>query len=106
MVSRVSLFFFVYAGLYAQGIITTVAGNGSIGNTGNGGPATSASIGSAVGVAVDKGGNLYIADSFYNVIRKVSSAGVISTVAGGGSPASLGDGGGRGREPVHCRLGR
>jgi hypothetical protein len=93
MVCRVSLFFFACAGLYAQGIITTVAGNGSIGNSGNGGPATSALIGNAVGVAVDKAGNLYIADSFYNVIRKVNSAGVISTIAGGGSPASLGDGG-------------
>ncbi len=90
---RVALFFLACASVHAQGIISTVAGNGAIGNSGNGGAATSASLGNVVGLAVDKAGNLYIADGFYNVVRKVNSAGIISTIAGGGSPASLGDGG-------------
>jgi uncharacterized protein (TIGR03437 family) len=78
--------------LHGQGIITTVAGTGSLGNSGNGGPATSAMLGAPTGVAVDKAGNIYIADSIFSVVRKVDSKGVISGFAGGGSPASLGDG--------------
>ena len=78
--------------LRAQGTITTVAGTGSIGDTGDGGQATSATLGSPNGVLVDKAGNIYIADSIFNVLRKVNASGVISTIAGG--PAgSLGDGG-------------
>jgi uncharacterized protein (TIGR03437 family) len=79
--------------LQAQGIITTVAGTGSVGNSGDGGPATSATLGAAMGVAVDQAGNIYIADSIFSVIRKVDTKGIISTFAGGGGPASLGDGG-------------
>lgn len=78
--------------LQAQGTITTVAGTGNIGDSGDGGPATSANLGSPNGVVVDKAGNIYVADSIFNVVRKVNAAGVISTIAGG--PAgSLGDGG-------------
>jgi uncharacterized protein (TIGR03437 family) len=76
----------------AQGIISTVAGNGSLGDSGDGGPATSASLGNPTGVVVDKAGNIYIADSIFNVIRKVNTKGIISTFAGG-IAASLGDGG-------------
>lgn len=79
--------------LHAQGIISTIAGNGSIGNSGNGGPATSATFGSANGIAVDKSGNIYIADSIFSMVRKINSQGTISAFAGGGNPASLGDGG-------------
>ena len=71
----------------ATGIITTVAGNGSFGYSGDGGPATSAELGLAYGdgVAVDGFGNLYIADAGNNVIRKVAAAtGIIATVAGFG----------------------
>jgi len=78
------------------GIITTVAGNGRPGLSGDGGPATSAQIGGfagALGVAVDGAGNLYIADGSNNRVRKVSPAGIITTVAGGGAPGGLGDGG-------------
>jgi uncharacterized protein (TIGR03437 family) len=87
--------FLVFAGasLHAQGIITTIAGNGSIGYSGDGGPATSATLGSANGIVVDKSGNIYFTDSIFSVVRKVDAHGNISTFAGGGSPASIGDGG-------------
>jgi uncharacterized protein (TIGR03437 family) len=75
----------------ATGIITTVAGNltsqaGGFpqGYSGDGGPATSAKLYSPAGIAVDPGGNLYIADTYNNVIRKVTAAsGIITTVVGG-----------------------
>lgn len=76
-----------------DGIITTVAGNGSEGFSGDGGPATSATISRPRGVALDAGGNLYIADYGHHRIRKVTPAGIISTVAGNGMPGSTGDGG-------------
>jgi uncharacterized protein (TIGR03437 family) len=69
----------------SSGIITTVAGNGKYGFSGDGGPATSAAINVPLGVAVDAAGNLYISDSRNNRIRKVSG-GIITTVAGSGSP--------------------
>jgi sugar lactone lactonase YvrE len=75
------------------GIITTVAGNGSSGYSGDGGPATSARLSLPSDVAVDSAGNLFIADSFNNRIRKVSSSGIIATVAGDGSFGYSGDGG-------------
>jgi uncharacterized repeat protein (TIGR01451 family) len=77
----------------AAGIITTVAGNGSLGYSGDGGPATSAGLDRPSGVAVDASGNLYIADDFNERIRKVSTAGIITTVAGNGSYGYSGDGG-------------
>ena len=75
----------------ATGIISTVAGTGRWGFSGDGGPATSAQLNSLRGLAFDSAGNLYIADASNHRIRKVNAAGVITTVAGGGS--SLGDGG-------------
>jgi sugar lactone lactonase YvrE len=76
------------------GIITTVAGNGKRGYSGDGGLATSAEISYSYGLAVDSAGNLYIADSLNNVIRKVAAkTGIISTVAGSGMPSYRGDGG-------------
>jgi uncharacterized protein (TIGR03437 family) len=80
----------------ANGIISTVAGNGAPGYTGDGGPATSASLfanGSISGLAVDAAGNLYISDGENHVIRKVNTAGIISTFAGTGAPGFSGDGG-------------
>src|SRR5437762_4140887 len=78
----------------ATGIITTVAGNGSPSFAGDGGAATSASLNSPSGVALDASGNLYIADFFDNRIRKVDAAsGIITTVAGNGSFGFAGDGG-------------
>ncbi len=76
-----------------SGIITTVAGNGSVGFSGDGGPATSASLYNPVGVAFDGAGNFYIADQQNQRIRKVAASGVITTVAGNGLFTFGGDGG-------------
>ncbi|MFE2758151.1 RICIN domain-containing protein [Actinosynnema sp. NPDC059335] len=65
----------------ANGVITTVAGTGTAGFDGDGGPATSARLNCPVGVEVDGAGNLYIADSRNDRIRRVSPSGVITTVA-------------------------
>jgi sugar lactone lactonase YvrE len=76
------------------GIITTVAGNGTAGFSGDGGAATSAELDSPWSVAVDSAGNLYIAESFYSHIRKVTASnGIITTVAGNGTAGLSGDGG-------------
>jgi sugar lactone lactonase YvrE len=76
------------------GLISTYAGTGSDGNTGNGGAATAAKLGDPYGVALDSAGNLHIADKKYHVVRKVTAAtGVISAVAGTGSAGYTGDGG-------------
>jgi sugar lactone lactonase YvrE len=77
----------------STGVITTVAGNGSQGFSGDGGSATSAQLGSPSGVAVDASGNLYIADFANHRVRKVTAAGVISTVTGNGTAGSSGDSG-------------
>ena len=76
------------------GIISTVAGNGTAGFSGDGDVATLASLNSPMGIAVDASGNLFIADRYNHRIRKVTSAGFIFTVAGTGSPGYTGDGGG------------
>jgi len=68
----------------APGTIITYAGNGSLGDSGDGGQAISAAIGAPDGLLVDNAGNLYIADKVFNVVRKVDSKGIISTFAGGG----------------------
>ncbi|HEY6344320.1 MAG TPA: NHL repeat-containing protein [Bryobacteraceae bacterium] len=75
------------------GIITTVAGNGTYSYSGDGGAATSAQLNTPSSAAVDGAGNLYIADSGNYRVRKVSPAGIITTVAGNGSPGYSGDGG-------------
>ena len=75
------------------GIITTVAGNGKQGFSGDGGPATSARLSGARGVAVDAAGNFYIADENNDRIRKVSPGGIVTTVAGNGEFGFSGDGG-------------
>lgn len=79
----------------ATGIITTLAGNGSPGFGGDGGPATSAQLQQPQGITIDSKGNLYIADFLNNRVRKIDAVtGIISTVAGtGGGSASTGEGG-------------
>jgi sugar lactone lactonase YvrE len=77
-----------------DGVITTVAGTGISGYSGDGGPAASAQLRGPAGLAVDASGNLYIADYLDNRIRKVSVDGTITTVAGRGDfNPPLGDGG-------------
>jgi len=76
-----------------SGVITTIAGNGFSGFSGDGGPATSAQLSGSSGVAVDGSGNIYFADNGNNRIRKVTAAGIITTVAGNGSAGFSGDGG-------------
>ena len=73
-------------------ILTLVAGNGTYGFSGDNGPATSAQLFAPRGIAVDKAGNLYIADSLNHRVRKVSG-GVITTVAGNGASGFSGDNG-------------
>jgi len=75
------------------GIITTVAGDGTAGFSGDGSAATSAQLNAPVGVAVDAAGNLFIVDKDNQRIRKVDTAGVITTIAGDGTQGSSGDGG-------------
>lgn len=75
------------------GTITTIAGNGMASFSGDGGPAPFAQLGFAEGVAADAAGNLYIADSVNNRVRKVSIYGTITTIAGNGIAGFSGDGG-------------
>ena len=77
----------------AAGVITTVAGTGERGYAGDGGAATAAQLDSPSSVAVDEAGNLYIADTYNQRIRKVDAAGVITTAAGTGESGYGGDGG-------------
>ena len=73
------------------GKITTFAGGGTSG-LGDGGPATSANLGSVLGIAVDPQGTVYISDPGHNRVRQVSPRGTITTFAGSGVPGSSGDG--------------
>lgn len=77
-----------------DGTISTVAGNGDSGFSGDGGPARLAALSFPLAVAVDTGGNLYICDNVNARIRKVNTAtGVITTIAGNGTNRTSGDGG-------------
>jgi hypothetical protein len=77
----------------STGIITTVAGNGIVGNAGDGGPATNAEFEYPTGLLMDKNGNFYISDINNNNVRKISPSGIISTIAGIGVAGYSGDGG-------------
>lgn len=76
-----------------SGIITTIAGTGTAGYSGDGGQATSAQLNYVYGVAVDVSGNVYIADYNNAVVRKVNTSGVMSTIAGTGTAGYTGDSG-------------
>src|SRR5205823_6450678 len=71
--------------LAPNGTITTVAGTGTAGYSGDGGPATAAQLSFPFGVTLGADGSLYIADSNNNRIRKVDPSGIITTFAGGGA---------------------
>jgi type IX secretion system substrate protein len=75
------------------GVITTIAGNGSPGYGGDNGPATAAILASPNDICFDKSGNLYIADAQNDRVRKISTAGIITTILGDGTPAFSGDDG-------------
>jgi hypothetical protein len=79
------------------GIISTIAGTGVAGSTGDNGPATASTLSAPSGLALDGAGNLYIADTGNNRVRKIAAAtGIITTVAGNGAPGTptnVGDGG-------------
>ena len=83
-----------------SGTITTVAGTGTGGFSGDGGPAVNAQLNDPTGVALDGSDNLYIADYTNNRIRKVDTSGTITTVAGTGANGFGGDGG----PPLQARL--
>ncbi|HEY3439738.1 MAG TPA: IPT/TIG domain-containing protein [Paludibaculum sp.] len=76
-----------------DGNITTIAGTGVAGVLGDGGPATAAKLNHPIGLALDSAGSLYVADQMNNRIRKINSAGIITTVAGAGLPGYSGNGG-------------
>lgn len=74
------------------GIITTIAGNGTQGFSGDDGPATAATIDSPAGLAIDSAGDLYISDTHTHRVRKITAAtGIITTIAGTGTPGFSGD---------------
>jgi sugar lactone lactonase YvrE len=76
----------------ARDSITTFAGTGTAGSSGDGGAARSAQLSSPSGLCLDSAGNLYVADTGNHKIRRITPAGVITTVAGTGSPGFSGDG--------------
>jgi uncharacterized protein (TIGR03437 family) len=87
--------------IWANGRITTIAGNGTYGYSGDGGPAAAAQLSYPGGIAVDRSGNLYIADYDNHRIRMVSPAGAITTIAGNGAPGYSGDGGPAANAQLH-----
>ena len=84
-----------------SGTITTVAGTGETGFSGDGGPAVAARLNIPTGIAVDRAGNLFITDSWNSRIRRVDPSGTITTIAGTGRVGFSGDGG----PAVAARLG-
>lgn len=76
-----------------SGIITTIAGTGQFGYSGDGGPATAAALNLPWAMVMDGAGNLYFSDAGNQVVRKIDTSGIITTVAGNGVEGYGGDGG-------------
>ena len=89
----------------ANGIITTMAGNGLAGYSGDGGPAVAATLNNPTTVTVDSNQNLYVADTSNQVIRRVTRGGMISTIAGNGSAGFSGDGAPAGSATLNSPMG-
>lgn len=77
----------------ANGTISTIAGNGSLSFSGDGGPASNAALNVPTWVAVDSAGNLYITDAGNERVRMVNTSSIITTIAGNGVFGPTGDGG-------------
>jgi sugar lactone lactonase YvrE len=75
-----------------EGVISTIAGTGRRGYSGDGGPATDARLYNPTGIALDQDGNIYFADGWNDVIRRIDASGVITTIAGSGRQGFSGDG--------------
>ena len=84
---------FVYKVDKTTGGLSILAGNGVAGYSGNGNSATLASLKNPTGICIDKNGNIFIADTYNNCIRKVNTVGVITTIAGNGNQGFGGDNG-------------
>ncbi|HTL82464.1 MAG TPA: T9SS type A sorting domain-containing protein [Bacteroidia bacterium] len=76
-----------------SGIITTIAGTGVAGFSGDGGPAINAQLNCPMGITIDNSGNIFFTDFFNNRVRKISVNGMIMTIAGNGTSGFSGDGG-------------
>ena len=88
-----------------SGVITTIAGTGAAGSAGDGGPAVNAQLGRLEGVARDAAGNIYIADTSNHRIRRIDNDGIITTVAGTGTPGFSGDGGAAAAAQLNSPIG-
>jgi uncharacterized protein (TIGR03437 family) len=77
----------------ASGVVTIIAGTGATGFSGDGGPATAATLSWPEGVAVDNGGNVFVADQYNNRVRRITPQGIITTIAGTGVAGVGGDDG-------------
>ena len=75
-----------------DGTITTIAGTGTAGFTGDNGPAVNARFNNPSGVVVDSSGNVYVADAANYRIRQIGTNGLVATVAGNGKPGYAGEG--------------
>ncbi|MCE3226644.1 MAG: S-layer protein [Bacteroidetes bacterium] len=76
-----------------SGIITTIAGNGNFGFSGDGGPAINAEINKPHAIDIDPSGNIFISDTYNHRVRKINTSGIITTFAGIGTAGTSGDGG-------------
>src|SRR6202012_3893421 len=74
-------------------IISTFAGTGTAGYSGDNGPATQATLAGINGLWADALGNIYVSDSIHGVVRRIDTSGTITTIAGTGVPGYSGDGG-------------